>query len=353
MEQLLNTLSSLFEPTIIFVLILFLLMINSWIFKKFKFVKSSGIVVKNIVSVFIILVGLLIFLFSFPIDRALKGQILSFLGIVISAGIALSSTTVLGNLIAGIMNNSMKRFRQGDLIKIENLQGRVTKKSIFHTEIQLEDSNFITIPNLYIATNPVKLTRKTDTVISTSISLGYDIPRIKVEDSLKEAATLTGLTDPYVYITNLGDYSVLYKIHGFLEDSSKYFSTISLLNSNVMDVLHQKKIEIVSPAFMNQRNANEILYIPKETIRKKTIKKKKLEEENLPENLVFDEAIKSEKIEQKKDQIDELDKYKKILFKEKKDLKEENEIEMNKLSIENIDKIKAKVEKSIEENDEK
>jgi small-conductance mechanosensitive channel len=348
MEQLLNLLKSLFEPIVIFVIMVFLLIINSWVFNKIKIVKSYGTVIKNLISIFVVLIGLLLFIFSFPIDKTLKGQILSFLAIIISAGIALSSTTVLGNLIAGIMNNSMKRFRNGDLIKIEDLQGRVTKKSIFHTEIQLEDSNFITIPNLYIATNPVKLTRKTDTVISTTVSLGYDISRTKIEESLKEAAFSTGLTNPYVYITNLGDYSVSYKIHGFLEDSGKYFSTISLLNANVMDVLHQKKIEIVSPTFMNQRNTEEKVFIPIEILKNEISN-----DEQFHEDLVFDEAIKSEKIEERKDQLEELNKQQELLREKKKDLKKEDEIQKNKLSIKNIDKQKAKVEKSIEENNEK
>ena len=180
---------------------------------------------------FIVLIGVLVFILVLPIDKSLKGQILGFMGIIISAGIALSSTTVLGNLIAGIVNNSMRRFRNGDLIKIDDIHGRVIKKSIFHTEIQLEDSNFITIPNLYITNNPVKLIRKTNTVISTTVSLGYDIPRDKIEEVLLNAAIATGLSNPYVYIKSLGDFSVVYKIHGFLEDSSKYFSTSSLLNA--------------------------------------------------------------------------------------------------------------------------
>jgi len=292
MEHLINIFKSLLEPFSIILVLILLLFFNSWIFKKAKSIKLYGNILKNSIAAFVLFVGILVFILSFPIDKTLKGQILSFLAIIVSAGIALSSTTVLGNLIAGIMNNSMNRFRNGDLIKIGDLQGRVTKKSIFHTEIQLEDSNFITIPNLYIATNPVKLTRKTDTVISTSVSLGYDIPRTKIEESLKEAAVSTGLTDPYVYISNLGDYSVLYKIHGFLEDSSKYFSTISLLNANVMDVLHQKKIEIVSPTFIYQRNANEKAFIPQEIL-KNIISK----DEQIPEDLIFDKAIKSEKIE--------------------------------------------------------
>ena len=109
----------------------------------------------TLTSFLIVLIGALVFILSLPIEQNIKGQILSFLGIIISAGIALSSTTVLGNLIAGIMNNSMNRFRNGDLIRVADFQGRVTEKGAFHTEIQLEDSNFMTIPNLFIAKHPV------------------------------------------------------------------------------------------------------------------------------------------------------------------------------------------------------
>ena len=347
MEQLINILKSLFEPVFIIIVLIIMLLANSWIFKKLKSTKIYGNILKNSIATLIIFIGILIFILSFPIDKTLKGQILSFLAIVVSAGIALSSTTVLGNLIAGIMNNSMNRFRNGDLIKIGDFQGRVTKKSIFHTEIQLEDSNFITIPNLYIATNPVKLTRKTDTVISTSVSLGYDISRITIEESLKEAAILTGLTDPYVYITNLGDFSVSYKIHGFLDDSSKYFSTNSLLNANVMDVLHKRKIEIVSPTFMNQINASDKVFIPKEIVKTKTSRNEKK-----PEDLIFDEAIKSDKNENNKDKLKKLTEQQKLLRKKQKDLTKEEEIDKNESSIKNIDKLKLKVEESIEKQNE-
>ncbi len=348
MEHLINIFKSLLEPFSILLVLILLLFLNSWIFKKIKSSKLSSNIIKNSIATLVIFAGIIAFILSLSIDKSLKGQILSFLAIVVSAGIALSSTTVLGNLIAGIMNNSMKRYRNGDLIKMGDLQGRVTKTSIFHIEIQLEDSNFITIPNLYIATNPVKLTRKTDTVISTSVSLGYDIPRTKIEESLKEAAVLTGLSDPYVYITNLGDYSVLYKIHGFLEDSNKYFSTNSLLNANVMDVLHEKKIEIVSPTFMNQRNSNEKTFIPIPVGKNEIVNDNKI-----PEDLIFDEAIKSENIETTKDQLKELNKQKELLNEKRKDLKIKDDIQKNKLLIKSIDKQKAKVEKSIEEDNEK
>jgi small conductance mechanosensitive channel len=348
MENTYRIFETLIEPAVVLLILIILLALNSWIFKKIKSTTSGKDITKIGVSFSLGLIGMLVFILVLPIDKSHKGQILGFLGIIISAGIALSSTTVLGDLIAGILNNSINRFRNGDLIKMGDIHGRVFKKRIFFTEVQLEDSNFITIPNLYIANNPVKLIRKTNTVISTTISLGYDIPREKIEKALKDAAVSAGLSDPYVYITSLGDFSVVYKIHGFLEDSSKYFSTSSLLNAKVMDKLHDEKIEIVSPAFMNQRRVDEKKFIPKQGV-----KKTRPVDEKSPEDLIFDEAIKSEKLETKKDYLKEIDKRQEILKEKLKPLKDDKEIERIKSIIRRNNEIKERIERNIKEQIEK
>jgi small-conductance mechanosensitive channel len=346
MDSLKVILEKIGEPALVLVVVLVILVLNSWLFNRYKTAKWSGNVAKRSIAFAAVLIGALAFILSLPIEKSLKGNILSFLGIVISAGIALSSTNILGNLIAGFMNNSMNRFKNGDLIRIGEIQGRVTHRSAFHTEIQLEDSNFVTLPNLYVASNPVKLTRKTNTVISTSVSLGYDVSRANIEEALKEAATKTGLNDPYVYITELGDFSATYKIHGFLEDSNKFFSTNSLLNAYVIDVLHDKEIEIVSPAFMNQRRVDEVKFIPE----KEKVKNEKNTEKS-PENLVFDEATKSEAIEKKKEHLEKIIESKQKKREELKGAKGKKAEEIKK-SIEKTDNLIEKLENNIQESEE-
>lgn len=350
MEKFMELFRSLIEPTGVLLVLILLMILNNYIFSKFRSTTGNGNIVKRSIATFLILIGGLAFILALPINHTLKGQILSFLGIIISAGIALSSTTVLGNLIAGFMNNSMNRFRNGDLISIGEFQGRVTRKSAFHTEMQLEDSNFVTIPNLYMASNPVKLTRKSNTVISTSVSLGYDVPRSRIEEALKSAATETGLKDPYVYITSLGDYSVVYKIHGFLADSSKFFSTNSLLNGNVMDTLHENNIEIVSPRFVNQRRVDDTTFIPPSQTEPTAAEEPAGEKS--PEELVFDEAIKSEEEENKRKLLQKIAKkqtYYKAKLKETRDKQEITTIESAQ---KRLDELKAKIEKQIEEEKE-
>ncbi len=256
----------IYYSIIIVVITMLALLVNHWIFKKIKFANQWTGPVKMILTILIAITGLVVFVSSLKLDN--KQEIFQYITLIVTAGIALSSTTILGNLIAGLVNNSMGRFRLGDLIKIGEVhQGIVTKKNAFNIEIQLEDSNFITIPNLYVINNPVKLTRKTETLISTSVSLGYDVSREKIEKALKEAATAANLDKAFVYVTELGDFSVVYKIHGFLDKNSTFMSTKSQLNIHVMDKLHENNIEIVSPTFMNQRRADDKNFLPTKTVK--------------------------------------------------------------------------------------
>ena len=128
MNNIISLIKSLAGSGVLLLLIVVMIAINRWFFNRIKKNKDAHRISRQTIATLIILAGSITFILSLPIDKALKGQVLSFLGIIISAAIALSSTTLLGNLIAGIMNNSMGRFKNGDLIQIGDFMGRVTNK---------------------------------------------------------------------------------------------------------------------------------------------------------------------------------------------------------------------------------
>ena len=291
MSEILDQILSFWTSLVAIILIIAAFFLNKWIFDSVLRGKEKSTVVRQIITVLIALVGLIFFTLSLPIDPTLKGQILSLLGIVLSAGFALSSTTLIGNALAGVMNNSVKNFKLGDFVRVENNFGRVTKKGLFRTEIQTEDRNLSSLPNLYIASHPLKIIRESGTIVSTNISLGYDINRTTIEKILLQAAEEMELKEPFVYINNLGDFSVDYRINGLLTDTNKYFTAHSLLNAKVLDHLHQNGVEIVSPTFMNQRQVDDQKYIPPII---KTIDKG--DAERIPEDLVFDKGMKADRI---------------------------------------------------------
>jgi len=321
MNQLIDFLLSFSGAAITVLVIIISLIISKWVFQRIEQEKGKSTITRQVIYLIILLLGALALTISLPIEQTLKGQIIGLIGIVLSAAFAFSSTTLIGNALAGLMNANIKNFNLGDFIRIENNFGRVTKKGLFRAEIQTEDRNLTSLPNLYIANNPLKIIRESGTIISTTVSLGYDLNRSKIEKLLLEAANNTGLTEPFVFITNLGDFSVTYKINGLLTDIDKYFTVTSKLNANVMDHFHKGGIEIVSPNFMNQRQVSDIQFIPKITK-----KSKPTQDEKLPEQLVFDKAIKADKIDDKVESLEKIDEEIKQLKSASKDSKDKEEI---------------------------
>jgi len=302
MNKIFDTLASFAGAALALIFIFLVFFISRWMFNRKSGGRYKNTFTWQLVAATIIFIGLLIIVVALPIDREIKVQIISLIGILLSAALALSSTTILSNAFAGIMNSTIKNFNLGDFIKIDKYFGRVSKKGLFHTEIQTEDRNLTSIPNLFIANNPVKITRESGTIISVTVSLGYDVQRKKIEKCLLEAAKNAGLKDAFVFITSLGDFSVSYKIHGLLEDIDNYFTAQSQLKKEVMTSLHKSKIEIVSPAFMNQRQVNDSVFIPR-TSRKAN----EPEPKTSPEKIIFDKAMQAEALENKTDLLNKID----------------------------------------------
>jgi small conductance mechanosensitive channel len=198
-------------------------------------------------------VGVLAVVVALPITDALRGQLLSLIGLLLSAAIALSSTTFIGNIMAGIMLRTIRSARPGDFISLGDLTGRITESGLLHTEIQTEFRDLVTVPNLYMVTQPMKVVRSSGTIITAEVSLGYDVPNSVVVDLLCKAAESAGLTEAFVHVRELGDFAVTYRVAGLLKDVQSLISSSSALRLAMLNALHESGIEIVSPTFMNTR----------------------------------------------------------------------------------------------------
>lgn len=261
----------------------------------FRRAAGPGAIHRQGLSALLVVVGLLAVVVTLPIDDSTRGQLLSLIGLLISAAIALSSTTFVGNMMAGVLLRMLRNFRPGDFVRVEGNFGRVSEQGLLHTEIQTEDRDLITLPNLFLVTHPVRVIRPSGTVISADVSLGYDVPRSTVKAALLAAAEAADLTEPFVRIIDLGDFSVSYRAAGILGDVKQLLTSRSLLRARVLDHLHAAGIEIVSPTFMNQRVVPaERIFMP---ATEGDPKQQDRSEEIFPEEVIFDKADKAESIE--------------------------------------------------------
>lgn len=249
--------------------------------------------------------GLLALIVALPVDERVltdqtKSNLITLIGLSITAVVTLSSTTLAANGMAGLMLRGVGSFRIGDFVRVGEQFGRVTERGLFHVEIQTEDRDLVTLPNMHVATNPVRVVRSSGTVVSAEVGLGYDTPHGRVTELLKVAASRAGLDDPFVWIMALDDHAVRYRVAGMLHEIKTLVSARSRLHAEVLDTLHGAGVEIVSPGFVYQRRTDEDQQvIPHREPRMR-------DSGSDPESKVFDKAETAERVDEMRSELDAL-----------------------------------------------
>ena len=299
---------SLFDVLPMLVAIVFgvgaLWLVNKVMVRRASAVPGSGIFNRQLTLAILGTILFVIVVIAAPLPDATRHDLITLFGVALTGVIALSSTTLASNAMAGLMLRIVRNFKRGDFVRVGEYLGRVTEMGLFHTEIQNERSDLITLPNLYLAQNAVTVIRPSGTFISATISLGYDLRHDEIEGLLTEAAQRSGLVEPFVRIRQLGDFSVTYEVSGRLGDTKTFLGSKSALHRAVLDTLHGAGVEIVSPTFMNQRQLQASRVFIPDLSRKLPSEPA---EKSAPDSLVFDKANQVEKVEDLRQRLAALD----------------------------------------------
>lgn len=259
---------------------------------------------RQILTLATVVVGLFLAVALLPVSAEIRGQVLSVMGVLLSAAIALSSTTFVGNAMAGVMLRVTKGFRAGDFIRFNSVVGRVADLSLFHTEIQLITRDIVTVPNMVLTQNAVHVTRRGGTFVNVDVSIGYTVPHETVMAALKEAAGQVELNEPFVLVEELLDHAIRYRVYGLLDDSSSLLTKTSDLRRAILSTLHRQEIEIASPSLTDRRSSDgSVAYVPPASPPEEAVDSEPAveagaqEEDTDIEAIAFDRAEQAESIE--------------------------------------------------------
>lgn len=185
-----------------------------------------------------------------------------FVGLVVSLG----SSTVIGNIMAGMVITYMRPFKMGDRIKLNDTMGNVIEKTPFVTRLRTPKNEVVTIPNSFIMSshtvNYSASARNYGLIIHSEVSFGYETPWRRVHPLLIEAALATpGVMpepSPFILETSLHDWYPIYQVNAYIQDADKLAQIYSDLHQNIQDVFNREKIEILSAHYMAMRDGNTI-----------------------------------------------------------------------------------------------
>ncbi|MDE7397183.1 MAG: mechanosensitive ion channel family protein, partial [Muribaculum sp.] len=183
-----------------------------------------------------------------------------FVGLIVSLG----SSTVIGNIIAGLVITYMRPYKIGDRIKLNDTVGNVIEKTPFVTRLRTPKNEVVTIPNSFIMSshtvNYSASARQYGLIIHTTVTIGYDAPWRQVHQLLINAARITpGVLEfpkPFVLETDLQDYYPCYQINAYIKDADRLAQIMSDLHQNIQDTFNEAGVEIMSPHYYAGRDGN-------------------------------------------------------------------------------------------------
>ena len=202
---------------------------------------------------------------AYPYIPGSESPVFKGISIFIGFLLSLGSTSLVSNIIAGIVLIYTRGLRIGDRVQVGDAMGDVVDRNLLVTRIRTIKNVVITIPNSQVLNNHIinysANVPEQGLILNTSVTIGYDVPWRQVHELLINSALATpGIQKepkPFVLQTSLDDYYVSYELNAYTKDPTWMATIYSALHQNIQDKFMESKVEIMSPAYSAFRNGNQ------------------------------------------------------------------------------------------------
>jgi small-conductance mechanosensitive channel len=177
-----------------------------------------------------------------------------FLGLMVTIG----SSGLVNQLMSGFMITYSRALRQGDFVRIGDIEGTVIHLGVLSTKVRTVRHEEVTIPNAVVVSQTTtdfsRLSEFGGVFTPTSVTIGYDAPWRQVHALLLLAAERTpGLRrapKPEVVQEALEDFYVRYTLLVCLESQELRLYTLDTLHAHIQDLFNEHGVQIMSPNYV-------------------------------------------------------------------------------------------------------
>jgi potassium efflux system protein len=203
-----------------------------------------------------LLIKLAVFAVGFLLAVAASGFPLDKITIIISAfgiGIGFGLQNIVNNLVSGLILAFEKPIQIGDIIEVDNRSGTIMEIGIRSSKIATSDGAEVIIPNGDLISHHVinwtlsNSNRRIELIIS--VAYGSDIEKVKntLTNLLCNRDDIMNDPAPLVFVHNLNQSSVDFRLLFWAADISTWLSLKSRILSDIYTTFAQEGIEIPFP----------------------------------------------------------------------------------------------------------
>jgi small-conductance mechanosensitive channel len=186
-----------------------------------------------------------------------------FKGISVLIGIlfSLGSSSVIGNVISGIVMTYMRPFKVGDRITLNGITGFVLERGPMSTRIRTHKNEIVSVPNQMVMNSAItNYSAARDLgynglIIHAEVTFGYDTPWQTVHEILLAAARKTTCVlespPPFVNQLALDDFYCHYEINAYVSSVEPLPAIYSNLYTNIQNGFNEKGLSMYCPHFQH------------------------------------------------------------------------------------------------------
>src|SRR5208282_3971766 len=200
--------------------------------------------------------------------QTLAGTLVELFTVFIGLVVSFAATGPIGNALSGLVIMSWRPYKEGDRVDIANgVYGDVVEMEIMFTQIRTIKDEIVHVPNSHVLANKiVNYSALPQVIVHQEVTIGYDVPRKRVEKLLLESASKTenllAEPKPFVLVRRLDNYTVAFEINAYTKKPSELANTYSELMTNILDIFEAAGVEILSPQHIALRKS-ELTFKPK------------------------------------------------------------------------------------------
>jgi small-conductance mechanosensitive channel len=177
---------------------------------------------------------------------------------VFSLIIGLAMQQTLGNIVNSFMLALDQPFEVGDRIEVEGKLGSVVSVGILSTKILTHEENLVVIPNNSLVNSTIINHargggdgdgRRISLVQDIGVNYDEDIDHVKytILQLMRECPLILEQPEPRVLLIELGDFSKVFRMYGWVGDYSDEFVTRDWLLKNLDEQFKDEGIDIPYP----------------------------------------------------------------------------------------------------------
>jgi small-conductance mechanosensitive channel len=206
--------------------------------------------VSNIVRAVLLFVGLLLAMSAVGIDLTA----LSVLGGAIGVGLGFGLQKIAANYVSGFVILAERSLRIGDMVKVDNFEGRITDIRTRYTVIRALNGREAIVPNEMLITQRVENSSLADPRVSLSstvqVAYGTDVRALqpKLEAALRGVPRVIDDPSPAVQLTGFGSDGMDLTLQFWIRDPENGQGNVkSEVNLAVLALLDAEGVEIPFP----------------------------------------------------------------------------------------------------------